>query len=243
MKKIIMPFILFICATAYADGVDMLPANPYMELYNRASELEQKYNAALERERSLPNRMLGAAAIGATGIGGAMLGAGLAEQRADAASERDMTAYIETMRCEYADGKTVRGGETNVELPGGNDMVALYTEYANLANNLKMRKAELGLAPGIESEVVVDKSATGLYDNVGTGIVGGGYASVYRALTNPEGADAAAWAEHKAADEQKTKTGGTVAGAGAVGGLVGNVAINGFDGKGWKKEGKKEDGK
>ena len=198
-------------------------------------ELQKAYEDALAREQSLPNRLLSAAAIGATGIGGAMLGAGLAEQRADAAAERDMTAYIETMRCEYANGKTVRGGETNVELPGGNELVALYTEYAELANSLKMRKGELGMSPGIESEIVIDKSDTGLYDNAGVGIVGGGYASVYRALTNPDGADAKMWAEQKDKTAQKIKVGGIVAAAGAVGGLIGNVAINGFDGNGWKK--------
>jgi hypothetical protein len=110
-------------------------------------------------------------------------------------------------------------------------MVALYTEYATLANDLKIRKDALGLRPGIESEVVIDKADTGLYDNVGVGIVGGGYASIARALMNPDGDDAKAWAAQREKTATTLKTGGIVAGTGIVGGAVGNIAINGFDGK------------
>ena len=200
------------------------------------AELQKAYEEALAREQSLSNRILGAAAIGATGIGGMMAAGALAEQRADAAAERATTAYIETMRCDYADGKSVRGGETNIELPGGNDMIALYTEYATLANDLKMRKELLGLSPGIESEVVIDKADTGLYDNAGIGITGGVYASIARAIMNPDGEDAKKWAEQKAQTEQNLKIGTGVAGAGAIGGAVGNIAINGPDGNGWPRD-------
>ena len=193
--------------------------------------LRKNYEDALARERALPNRILSAAAIGAGGIGGAMLGAAIAEQRADAAAEQEMQAYLQSVRCEYGNGKSVPGGQTNVELPGGNDMVALYTEYATLANDLKIRKDALGLRPGIESEVVIDKADTGLYDNVGVGIVGGGYASIARALMNPDGDDAKAWAAQREKTATTFKTGGIVAGTGIVGGAVGNIAINGFDGK------------
>ena len=231
MKKLIVFFLLLVCCPVFADTADLLPPNPYMELYNRAIELERKYQAALEKEQSLPNRMLGAVSIGATGIGGMMTASALAEHRADAAAEQAMTAYLETITCEYGDGKRVKGGETNIELPGGNDMIALYTEYATLANDLKVRKDLLGLAPGIESEVVVDKADTGLYDSVGVGITGGAYASIARAIMNPDGEDAKMWAEQKAQTEQNLKIGTGVAGAGAIGGMVGNVAINGFDGQ------------
>ena len=50
-----------------------------------------------------------------------------------------------------------------------------------------------------------------------------------RALQDPNGADAAAWAEQKSASEKKLKTGATIAGIGAVGGAVGNLLINGKD--------------
>ena len=200
----------------------------FFHLLNRMvelNELRKRYEEALARERSLPNRVLGAVSIGATGIGGMMAASALSEQAADAQAEREMQAYLKTFTCEYG-GNRVDGGETNVELPGGNDMISLYTEYATLANDLKMRKELLGIAPGIESEVSIDKADTGLYDDVGTGITGGVYASIARAIMNPDGEDAAKWNEQKENTGQQLKIGATVAGAGAIGGAVGNVLIN-----------------
>lgn len=69
-----------------------------LTLYPDISNLEREYNAAVAREQSLANRMLGAAAIGAGGIGGMMLASGIAEQRADANAERDMTAHTRHCR-------------------------------------------------------------------------------------------------------------------------------------------------
>ena len=198
--------------------------------YDRLRELRDKYEQARARELAPMNKILSALSIGATGIGGMMAASALSEQRADEYAERSTRAYMNTMRCDYGNGKSIKGGETNVELPGGNDMAALYTEYAKLANDLKMRKDELGIRPGIEAEVVIDKASTGLYDDVGTGITGGAYASVYRALTNPDGEDAKAWNEQKDQTSKKLGTGATVAGVGALGGMVGNIIINGPDG-------------
>ena len=246
MNKTIIAFLLgLICVGGTASGADVfqymklyndatvvemnaygLP-NPYFELYNDISLLEQRYNDARARERSLPNRILSSAAIGATGIGGMMALSVLSEKNADENAERDMRAYINTFRCEYADGKSVRGGETNVDLPGGNELIEMYKKYATLAKDLKERKESLGIKPGIESEVVVDKASTGLYDNAAVGVVGGGYASIARAIMNPDGEDAKKWNLQLSNTVNKLETGGTVAGAGAVGGFVGNMMING----------------
>ena len=194
-------------------------------------ELQQAYEQAKQREQSLPNRVLSAVSIGAAGIGGAMLMSGIAEQHIDNEAEQEMREYLKTMRCEYADEKSVRGGETNIKLPGGNDMSALYIQYATLANDLKLRKDALGMRSGIESEFAIYKSDTGLYDNVGAGIAGGGYASIARAIMNPDGADATALAEQRAKTESNLKTGAIVGGAGVVGGEIGNIAINGIVGQ------------
>jgi outer membrane protein OmpA-like peptidoglycan-associated protein len=88
--------------------------------------------------------------------------------------------------------------------------------------------------PGIEDEVVFDRASSGLYDDVSAGRVGGGtFASVSRALSNPGGADAAAWAAQRAAATDRMRTGAIAAGAGVVGGMIGNALINtgGKDGK------------
>ena len=170
--------------------------------------------------------MLGGLAIGAAGIGGMQMASAMAEQNADADAERDMTAYLATFHCNYGGGKNVEYGETDVELPGGNDLITLYTEYVNLANDLKVRKAALDMRPGIESEPILESATSGLYDDVAIGKTSGAYASLARALLDPNGADAAAWAKQKADTASKKKTGTIVGGVGVLGGAVGNLIIN-----------------
>ena len=234
MKVGIFTFLcmLFLTIPLYAE----LPDNPFsalyqrtlnfsvIELYDNISQLEQKYQAAKAREQSIANRLIGAAAIGAGGIGGMRLVSGLAEQAADDAAERDMRAYLETFRCDYGAGKNIHGGETNIELPGGNELLPMVAEYKALAADLKQRKDILELAPGIESELVLDAAETGLYDNVALGKTGGVYTSVARALTDESGEDAAQWDAQKSAAQNKTKTGAIIGGAGVGIGIVGNIA-------------------
>lgn len=239
MKKIIfIVSLLFMLSDGWANELILVPEmdNPYYDLYNEIlssqymtmyNELEAKYNAAREREQSLANRMLGAAAMGMGGIGGMMLASGLAEQSADADAERDMTAYLATFTCDYGAGRNIRGGQKNVELPGVAELIPLYSEYITLANDLKQRKAQLGLGSGIESEPILDAATTGLYDDVSTGITDGVYASLARALADPSGTDAQKWAEQTQATQQKITTGATVGGIGVIGGAVGNAVING----------------
>jgi len=205
------------CASGYAESEDRLSCE---------EDLEEKVKAAKEREQSFANRMLGGATMAATGAGGQMLATGLAEKKADADAERQMTAYLQTMHCDYADGKQVSGGLKSVMLPGGNELINLYSQYVNLANDLKSRKLALGMRPGIESEPILDGATSGLYDDVSLGKTGGAYVSLARALMNPDGADAVAWAAQKEESQKDIKTGAIVAGVGAAVGIIGNVAIN-----------------
>ncbi len=238
MKKLFIIFTLIVVLPKSARGFMPVTDNPYNDMYNDTngmellmlysdiSGLEQKYNSAAAREQSLANRMLGAAAIGAGGIGGMMLASGIAEQRADADAERDMAAYLATFKCNYGAGMTVAGGQTNVQLPGANVLLPLYNEYITLATDLQARKEVLGMAPGIESEIISDVATSGLYDDTAIGITDGAYASVSRALSDTTSADAVAWSAQQSETAQKVQTGGIVGGAGVVGGAVGNVLIN-----------------
>ena len=198
-------------------------------------ELQQNADAMREREQSLANRMTGGIAIGAMGIGGMQIGAALAEQNADDAAERDMAAYLATFRCDYGSGLNIQGGETNIQLPGANTLLPLYNEYTTLAADLKTRKEALGMAPGIESEVILDAATSGLYDNESLGITDGVYTSISRALMAPDGTDASEWAAQRADTQQQLKTGAIVAGAGALVGVAGNVLTN-YVGKNQPKE-------
>lgn len=212
-----------------------LISNPYLEYYNNLNELKKKYQQAKAREQSTANKILGAAAMGATGIGGMQLMSGMAEQAADDAAERDMRAYLATFTCDYGAGRNIRGGETNIALPVANDLLPMVTEYKQLATDLKSRKEALNMLPGIESELVLNAADTGLYNNVSVGKTSGAFTSLSRALMDENSADAAKWAEQKNSAKSKTKTGATVAGVGALGGAVGNLIIN--------KDNKKEDKK
>ena len=190
------------------------------------AKLEQDYKKAKEREQSMENKLLGAAAIGLTGAGLSKTLAAAAEQKADEAAELDMAAYLATMHCNYAPGKNVKGGEKEVELPGANSLMPLYTEYVALANDLKVRKAALGMQPGIESEAILDGATSGLYDDVALGKTGGAYASLARALSDPNSEDAKKWAAQKGETSKDKKTGTALTATGAIGGAVGNLLIN-----------------
>ena len=189
-------------------------------------ELQANADAMREKEQSFGNRMVGGTAMGTMGIGGQMIGSALAEQSADSDAEMDMAAYLATFKCDYGAGMNIAGGTLNVELPGANILLPIYTEYVTLAADLKTRKEALGMAPGIESNEILDAATSGLYDNVSTGVTGGAYASIARALMNPEGADAAAWAAQKAETSEQLKAGAITAGVGALVGISGNVLLN-----------------
>lgn len=196
---------------------------------NKVSDLKDNAQKMKDKEQSTANKVLGAAAIGATGIGGMNLMEGMAQQKADDAAEQDMKAYLATFVCDYGQGRNIKGGERAIDLPGGNELFAQVNEYKALATDLKVRKEALGKTPGIESEIIYDIAETGLYDNVGLGRQKGAYTSLSRALMDENSADAAEWAQQKADAKSKVKTGAITAGAGAIGGLVGNLAINSGD--------------
>ena len=192
----------------------------------KINELQENADAMREKEQSTANKLLGGASIGAMGIGGMQTASAIAEKRADEEAERDMAAYIATFRCDFGQGRNIQGGETEIALPGASELSPLYTEFMELAADLKIRKEALGLRAGIESEVIIDSATTGLYDDVSLGKTDGAYTSLYRALTDSDSADAAEWAEQKSDTASQLKTGATLLGVGAVASVAGNLLIN-----------------
>ena len=192
-------------------------------------KLKKAYEEAKAKEQSKANRLLTAATVAATGIGGMELAQGLAEQKADKSAEQSMNAYIATMRCEYGKGKSVKAGSEPIELPGGNNenLMKYRNEYFALAADLKTRKEALGMKPGIESEEILDKSQLGLYDDESTGITDGAYASLYRANMLNSEKDKQEIEDAKKTSKNRVVGGGVAAGAGVVGGVVGDALING----------------
>jgi len=167
--------------------------------------------------------------MAATGIGGMELAQGLAEQKADKDAEQSMSAYIATMRCKYGNGKQVKAGQTEIELPGGNDanIMKYRNEYIALATDLKTRKNAMGLAAGIESEEILDKAQMNLYSQENLGITDGAYSSLYRAQMYDSENDKAQIADAKQTSKNRVIGGAVAAGVGVVGGIVGDQLING----------------
>ena len=193
------------------------------------AEKRKAYEDAKANEQSTANKTLTALSTAATGIGGMELAQGLSEQSADKAAAADMAAYIETMRCTYGEGKQVKAGIEEIELPGANDqeLMNLRGQYLALAQDLKERKDALGMKPGIESEEILDRSSTGIYDDENIGITGGNYASLYRAQVLESEADQEKIDDAKKTSKNRVIAGAVVGGAGVVGGVVGNSLING----------------
>lgn len=217
------------CESGYSISDDKLSCQSKLSEADsraRVDELRENAKKMHDKETSTANKLIGAAGIGATGIGTSQALSALSEQRADKNAENDMRAYLATIKCDYGTGKTVNGGETGIELPGGNELTQYATQYKTLAADLKVRKTALGMSPGIESETIIDAAETGLYDNAATGKTNGAFTSLSRALSDETSADAQAWAQQKADTASKLKTGAIVAGVGAVGSAIANLAVN-----------------
>ena len=195
----------------------------------RLEQLKKAYEAAKKKEQSFANRALTALSTAATGIGGMELLQGMAEQSADKDAAADMAAYIETMRCTYGEGKQVKAGTEEIELPGANDeqLMNLRAEYISLAADLKERKEALGMKPGIESEEILDRATSGLYDDESIGITNGNYASLYRAQMLSSEADQQKIDDAASKSKNRVIAGAVVGGVGVVGGILGNSLING----------------
>ncbi|MDL2295971.1 carboxypeptidase-like regulatory domain-containing protein [Lachnospiraceae bacterium OttesenSCG-928-E19] len=200
---------------------------------DRQRKLDDNARAMKEKETSLANRTLTAAAIGASSMGlNQMLAAG-AEQKADERAEADMKALLASFYCTYGQNQQVAGGETEIYLPGANELTVAVQDYKKLALEIADVKEQLDMMPGVESTVVIDKATSGLYDDESIGRRGGAFTSLSRALSNPEGEDAAAWAKQKSDTSSKKKTGLILTGVGVIGGIAGDMLINsgGKDGK------------
>ncbi len=205
----------------------------------KVAAAQEKYDAAKAKEQSAENKLLGATTMMATGMGAMELASSMSEQKADQEAEDEMRAYLSTFYCQYGN-KRVPGGNKNVETGGGNELINLYAQYVNLANDLKARKAALDIAPGIESEAILDSATAGLYDDVNIGPRGSMFTSLARALQDPTGEDAQKWKAQQEESAKGIKDGAIALGVGAIGSAVIDLAINHTDDKD-KDEGNTDD--
>jgi len=202
------------------------------EAKQRVKEAQEKPDSAKNREQSTENKMLGGMTMAATGLGGMQLGQGLAEKLADDEASAEMKAYLGTIKCGIAGGpRNVgynAGGETPMESV---EMANTRLAYMRIARDMKNAKEALGMAPGIESEAIIDTSS--LYEG------GADAAGANRFDTVADRVEASKKMEIGSAAFRAT-AGGAVAGIGVIGGAIGNAKINGDkDKKDDKKDNKK----
>ena len=207
----------------------------------RIEAAQEKVDAAKEAEQSAENKLLGATTMMATGMGAMELASSMSEQQADQEAEDEMRAYLSTFYCQYG-SKRVPGGTKNAEIAGGNELINLYAQYVNLANDLKVRKAALDMRPGIESEPILDSATSGLYDDVSIGKTSGAFTSLARALADPTGEDAQKWKAQQEESAKGIKDGAIALGVGAVGSAVIDLAMNHIGDKDKDEEDEDTDG-
>ena len=180
---------------------------------NDIAELKKKAKDAKDTEQSKANKMLGGITMAATGIGGMQLAQGLAEMKADNEADADMDAYMKTVWCGIGGMRTVEHNTSGTTPEESRRLVDARLEYATLAQKMKTAKENLGMAPGIESELTIDTSA--LYQGRGTDTDG-----IVHHFKTAE--------ERKGSEEGKKRAigGGIAAGAGVLVGVGGNAIIN-----------------
>ena len=212
------------------QNMQQLTTGPDMQkLKDTVAGKQGKVDDAKAKEQSNANKLLTAGATAAAGIGGMELMQGISEQKSTKESEQSMASYIATMRCRYGNGKQIKAGTDEIELPGGNNsnIMQYRSEYFTLAKDLKERKVALNMTPGIESEEILDKSQMGLYDDENLGMNSGAYSSVYRAQMYNSETDATQIDDAKQTAKNRMIGGGVATGVGVAGGIVGDQLLNG----------------
>lgn len=169
--------------------------------------------------------ILSGASTAAMGLGAMEAAQALSEKKQDAAAERDMAAYLATMRCETAKGKSYKLSNEDIELDGGSELINYVSEYKELAARQKNIKNALNMAAGIESEEILDKADGGLYEYTPAVKGKSKNVSLANALRDENSEDAKDWAEQKEKTKKHLKIGAAVAAAGLVTAVATNLTL------------------
>ena len=127
------------------------------------------YREAKARENSTANKMIDAAAIGATGIGASQLFEGMAEKSADTASAQAIAAYTASIKCAIPGTSVmnIKNGDNGIA-PIPSKFTSLKGQMNTIVANLTNARSALGQQPGIEAQFV-DKTSLYNYGENGQG--------------------------------------------------------------------------
>ncbi len=195
---------------------------------NNANQSEQTANKDTQSLSDTLDNFSDAITVGATGIGGSMMAAGIAEQNQDELAKLKAAGNISTIKCGYGSVQDIAIDTMGISLDNGNALIDLYGEYQTIANRVKNSKESLGMLPGIESEVVFDKANSGLYDNTGSGAINKSFAAASESVRNPTGQNAEQFQSQQDESAKQKTTGMVVGGAGLLFGATSDVLIDQF---------------
>lgn len=185
------------------------------------ADTKDKLAEAKARQNSMANRAITAASVAGMGIGTSQLMQGMAERGADDKWSQEIENLVKSINCGIQGQARIQGGEEGWTPTYSAKFRQLREDYigvpglkVGLAPRLKELKEELGLRPGIESELVMDTER--LYGN--DAIIGGdewtgGFSTAEERSEAGEGGS-------------RMRTGAIVAGAGAAVGIGGNLLVN-----------------
>ena len=175
--------------------------------------------------QSAMSKVIGGVSTAAMGVGGMQLAQGLSEQKSDKAATAEMQSYLSGMYCRYGVNR-VDYGKMGVIISEENQLDLLREEFFNKAAELKNTKEQLGLKEGIESQVVFDKSETGLYSNEKLNRADSYFGRLSSALQDENGRDAQMLDAQSKTSKNRVIGGAIAVGAGAAASIGGNALIN-----------------
>ena len=188
----------------------------------RTGQIEREAHVAERRRQQQINTHAGLT-MGAMGIGGMQLAQGIAEHRADDAGARQIESITNSIRCGIANNRDIRFGEEGATPDISVEHGDLRMEIITLAQRMRSAREHLGLVSAVappEDQFLnlIDTSAL-FQGRGGTGYVDNRFETAQERLDANQG-------------QNRAIAGGVTAGAGAIGGIMGNRNIQAGEGPG-----------
>jgi outer membrane protein OmpA-like peptidoglycan-associated protein len=198
---------------------------------------ELRDNATAANRASMIDGAITGVSTAAMGIGGMQLAQGLGEQSADRAVRTDMQGYLDSLYCSYGTNR-VAFGTKGTQLTDA-ELDLLREEYAIKSAGLKDLKVQMGIKPGVESEIPVGNvmydangnivgarlitDSDSLYNNDAVARGSSEFGRLSTALQDGAGIDAQMIAAQQQTSRNRVVGGAIAVASGAAVGIAGNI--------------------